>query len=71
MKTAQTYMAWEIPYSDGSGVEKEVRYNGNASTPDMQAEIIFKGREGFTSFLIEDIDWLIACLQQIKEEQGV
>ncbi len=71
MKTAQTYMSWEIPYSDGSGVEKEVRYNGKVSRQDEPAEISFKAGECFTSFPIEDIDWLITCLQQIKEEQGV
>ena len=69
MKTAQTYMSWEIPYSDGSGVEKEVRYNGNTSRPDQPEEISFKDGQSITSFPIEDIDWLITCLQQIKKEQ--
>lgn len=55
-------LAFERDYSDGSGVEKAVRFNGKEWTVELENAACV------SSFDISDLDWLIACLQRIKEE---
>lgn len=57
-----TKMAWEKRYSDDSGVEFAIRFNGHKN--EIEIEHIDNIR-----FPIDQIDWVIDCLNKIKAEQ--
>lgn len=56
-----THIAFERNYADSSGVEFAVRYSPSG----VEFEHIDK-----VEFPPEELDWLIACLQQIKEQRN-
>jgi len=71
MKKSQTYMEWAEKYSDNSGVEKSVAYNGNSEGKGFDQTIEFRSHGEIVSFDAMDIDWLLYCLKAIKEEQEI
>ena len=75
MKTIQTVaaqkIAFEQRYSDDSGVEYAVRYdttqgNNRTAGPTIVIEAI-----NTVCFPIEELDWLIACLDRIRAETAL
>lgn len=67
---AMSKMARETRYSDDSGVEYAVRYDSEANTNEGTGAIEFENC-GKVQIPQSKIDWLIYCLQQIKQEQGL
>jgi hypothetical protein len=57
-----TQIAFERRYLDDSGTEFAVRY---AARPDARVEFEHVGK---VDFPVEELDWLIACLQRIRAE---
>lgn len=72
MSTRQAKMAWEQQYSDDSGIEFAVRFDGDclAITDGSKGVIEFESIDT-VRFPVGRIDWLIECLQKIKTEQGL
>ena len=68
--TCMSKMAWETMYSDASGIEYAVRYDANQNTNEGVGAIEFENC-GKVQFPHSKIDWLIDCLQKIKDEQGI
>lgn len=58
-------LAFEKYYDDDSGVRAAVRYDG---TQDDAIEIMSKGEDWTANLPLSDLDWLIGCLQRIKNE---
>ena len=56
-----TKLEYEKWYSDGSGVEFAVRYDSRES------DSIVLERIHMASFPIDELDWLIACLIDIRD----
>jgi hypothetical protein len=56
-----TALAFERRYADGSGVEYAVRLKGDKIELESVDDV---------SFPVAELDWLIACLQRIKDEVG-
>lgn len=58
-----TSMAFEQQYSDGSGVEFAVRYNGKKLLGEIEIEHV-----NTIDLPLDQLDWLIAGLQRIRDE---
>jgi len=59
-------ISFEIPYSDGSGIEFAVRYKAEVSRLGYIPYIEIEGVDD-VQFPVEKLDWLIECLTYIKE----
>jgi hypothetical protein len=60
-----TKIAFERRYSDDSGVEFGVSYSTEPWPGQIQFECV-----GKVQFPVQELDWLIACLQRIRAEIG-
>jgi len=58
-------IGFEKRFSDNSGVEKAVRYNFNNS--DI-GELEFESNGDKCNFSIDDLIWIIGCLNKIDKE---
>jgi hypothetical protein len=63
--TKATKLAFERRYSDDSGVEFGVSYSAEPYPGQIEFECI-----GKVQFPLQELDWLIACLQRIRTEVG-
>lgn len=60
-----TSMGFEKNYLDDSGVEYAVRYNGAEVIDQIEIE-----RVSTVQFPVDQLEWVIACLQRIRDEVG-
>lgn len=62
-------LGFEVPYSDGSGVEYGVRYDSAASYLSKPGGVIeFESVGDPLEFPADRLDWLIDALQRIRQE---
>jgi hypothetical protein len=59
------HMSFEHQYGDDSGVQYAVRLRTRHSTGETLVQLEHCGT---VDFPITELDWLIACLQRIKDE---
>jgi hypothetical protein len=65
-----TKMAYEQQYTDDSGIEYAFRYDAIKDTAKGVGVIEFESIDT-VEFHQSQIDWLIECLQEIKEIQNI
>jgi len=66
-----TKIAYEEFYSDNSGVEFAVRFDATQTANDGSQGIIEIEHINKIDFPVSKIDWLIYCLQRIKDKEGL
>lgn len=61
-------LAFERRYSDGSGIEYAIRLDSNSIADNAEKGEIEFEHINKCKFPLSEIDWIIECLQKIKDE---
>lgn len=61
-----TKLAFEKYYHDDSGVRAAVRYD--STVEEGKIEMMSVSEDWTASFPVSDLDWLLGCLQRIRDE---